>query len=112
MDGQTVFTDTTNYAASAVATGTNKEINNIKEIMKQLSAYATTQAETVSNLSTKMNGVSINSRKTAYKKKARTGLHVCPYCKREVYHKDGNCFELEVNKAKRYPGRKSVFTKK
>ena len=27
VDGQTVLTKTTNYAASAVATGTNKELN-------------------------------------------------------------------------------------
>ena len=33
------------------------------------------------------------------------------HCKREVYLKDGNCLDLEVNKAKRYPRQKSVFTK-
>ena len=41
----------------------------------------------------------------------RPGLHVCAHYKREVYHKDGNCLELEANKAKCYPGWKSVFTK-
>ena len=30
VDGKTVLTETTEYAASAVATGTNKEISEIK----------------------------------------------------------------------------------
>ena len=34
VDGQTVLANTTNYAASAVATGTNRELNNIKAMMK------------------------------------------------------------------------------
>ena len=38
------------------------------------------------------------------KKKVRLGLNVCANCKREVYHKEGNILELEVNKAKRYTG--------
>ena len=45
------------------------------------------------------------------KKKARTGLHVHTQCKHKVYHKGGNCLELEMNKANRYPGWKSVLTK-
>ena len=65
----------------------------------------------MATLSTKMNGGSRSSGKTIDKKKARPGLHVCAHCKREVYHKDGNCLELEVNKTKRYPGWKSVSTK-
>ena len=38
-------------------------------------------------------------------------MHVCAHCKHKVYHKDGNCLELETNKAKRYLGWKRVFTK-
>ena len=111
MDGQTVLTNTTDYAAIAVATGNNKELSEIKAIMKQLAAYVTFQAATVATLSTKMNGGSSGAGKTIDKKKARPGLHVCAHCKREVYHKYGNCLELEANKAKRYPGWKSMFTK-
>ena len=36
---------------------------------------------------------------------------MCAHCKHKLYHKDGNCLELEANKAKRYPGWKSVLTK-
>ena len=41
MDGQTVLIETINYAASAVATGTNKEMKNIKAIMKKLADSVT-----------------------------------------------------------------------
>ena len=36
VDGQTVLTKTTDYAASAVSTGTNKKLNEIRVVMKQL----------------------------------------------------------------------------
>ena len=104
MDGQTVLTDTTDYATSAVDTGTNKKMNEIKATMKQLSASVTNQAKTVETLSTNMNRDSRSYGKTTDKKKARPGLHVRAHCKREVYHKDRNCLELEANKAKRFPG--------
>ena len=58
MDGQTVLTNTTDYAAIAVATGNNKELSEIKAMMKQLAASVTSQAETVAKLFTKMNGSS------------------------------------------------------
>ena len=103
MDGQTFLSNTTNYVASAVATGTNKEMSNIKETMKQLAASVTSQAEPVATLSTNMNGGISSSGKNIDKKKARPDLHMCAHCKREVYHKDGNCLELEANKAKRFP---------
>ena len=94
-----------------MATGTNKELSDIKVMMKQLAAYVTAQVASVATLSTKMNSGSSGARKTIYNKKARPGLHVCAHCKRKVYHKDGNCLELEANKAKRYTGWKRVFTK-
>ena len=94
-----------------MATGTNKELSEIKAMMKQLAASVAAQAATVATLSTKMNGGSSGAGKTIDKKKARIGLHVCAHCKREVYHKDDNCLELEANKAKHYPGCKSFFTK-
>ena len=83
----------------------------MKEMMTQLLDPFTAQAETVANLSTKMNRGSSGSGKTTDKKKARPGLHMCAHCKHKVYHRDGNCLELEANKEKCYPGWKSVFTK-
>ena len=94
-----------------MATGNNKELNKIKEMMKQLKYSVIVQAAAVATLSTNMNVVSRGTGKITYKKKARPGLHVCAHCKREVYHKDRNCLYLETNKAKCYPVWKSVFTK-
>ena len=68
VDGQTVLTSTTNYVTSAVATGTNNEMNEIKAMIKQLAYSVTAQAEKVATLSTNMNGVSSSSRKTTDKK--------------------------------------------
>ena len=78
---------------------------------KQLTASVTAQAATVTTLSTKMNRGSIATGKTTDKKNSIPGLHVCVHCKREVYHKDRNCLELESNKEKRFPGWKIVFNK-
>ena len=111
VDGQTVLTNTTKYAANAVATGTNKELIKTKAMMNQLTASVTADVAAVATLSTKKNGGISGARKTIDRKKARTGLHVCAHCKHEVYHKDGNYLELEANKATRYPGWKSVYTK-
>ena len=111
VDGQTVLTNTNKYAASAVAKGTNKELSDIKAMLKQLADYVTAQATTVETLSIVMNGVSSGAGKTIEKKKARPSLHVCAHCNQKVYHKDGNCLDWEANRAKRYPGWKSVFTK-
>ena len=61
--------------------------------------------------STKTNIGSSGAGKTIDKKKVGPGLHVCAHYKRKLYHKDGNCLELEVNNAKCYPGWKSVFKK-
>ena len=69
-------------------------MSKIKAIMKQLAASVTAQAVTVATLSTKMNGGSSSSVKTIDKKNESPGFHVCMHCKREVYHKDGNCLEL------------------
>ena len=94
-----------------MATGTNKEMSVVKAMMKQLATSVTSQAATLATLSAKMNRGSSSSGKTIDKKKARPGLHMCAHCNREVYHKDGNCLELEVNKTRHYPGWKSVFAK-
>jgi hypothetical protein len=42
-------------------------------------------------------------------KKPRQKNALCPNCKCFVMHKPANCFELEANKALRYPGWKSIF---
>jgi hypothetical protein len=42
-------------------------------------------------------------------KKPRRKKALCPNCKCFVMHKPANCFELEANKASRYPGWKSIF---
>ena len=94
MDGQIFLTNTTEYVASAVATGTNNELSDIKSMMKQIEAYGTAQAETVETLSTKMNGGSSGFGGEIDKKKARPGLHVCAHFKRGLYHRDRNCLEL------------------
>ncbi len=41
--------------------------------------------------------------------KPRRKKAFCPNCKCFVMHKPANCFELEANKASRYPGWKSIF---
>ena len=40
------------------------------------------------------------------------GTHKCANCKKLVKHKDTNCFELEANAAKRFPGWVSRLSKK
>ena len=77
--------------------------------MKQLSVSVTFQAATVATLSTNINSGGAG-RNTGIKK-ARPELHVCVHCKQEMYHKDANGLELNCSKAKRCPGRKSVFIK-
>ena len=65
VDGQTVLTNPTKYAASAVATGTNNKLSEIKATTKHLAAPVTTQAATVATLSTNINGGSSGA-KTKY----------------------------------------------
>ena len=84
VDGQNVLTNTTEYVAMLVASGTNKELREIKATMKQLAASVTTQEVTMETVSTKMNGGSRGAGKIIDKKKARTGLHVCAHCRRKV----------------------------
>ena len=42
-------------------------------------------------------------------KKPRKKKTLCPNCKTFVLHKPELCYELDANKASRYPGWKSVF---
>jgi hypothetical protein len=43
-----------------------------------------------------------------WNKKPRKQKALCPHCKTFVLHKPDNCYELEANKDKRWPGWKSV----
>ena len=110
MDGQTVLTKVIEYEASSVkAGGNNKELTELRAMMKKLTALVTAQAATLAALSFKTHSGGGGSKKNTRKKKASPGLHMCAHCKREVYHKDANCLELATNKAKRYTGRTSVL---
>ena len=84
MDGQNVLVDTTNYAASVVATGNNNELNDIKPIMKQLADSITAQSATVESLSTNMNKGIRSTGKTTDNKKSNPCLHVCVHT-RDTY---------------------------
>jgi len=42
-------------------------------------------------------------------KKPKKKKALCPNSKTFALHKPENCYELEANKAKRYPGWKSIF---
>ena len=45
---------------------------------------------------------------TDQNKKPRKQKALCPHCKTFVLHKFENCYELEANKDKRWPGWKSI----
>ena len=109
VDGQTILIKATYFASIAVSTGANKELKEIRETTNQLATSVTAQAETLAalSISTNSGGGGWNSNK----KKARPGLHMCVHCKREVYHKDANCLEMDTYESKCYPGWKRFFAK-
>ena len=110
VDGQTFLTKATKYAASAViAGGNNKNVKELKAMMKQLTDSITSQAPTFAALSVKTHSGGGGNEKNTEMKKVWTGLHMCKHCKSEVYHKDGNCLELAVNKDNGYTGWTSVL---
>ena len=80
-------------------------------MMKQLTDLFTAHVVTLLDLSTKTNSGDGGGSRNNNNNKARSILHVCAYCKREVYHKDAKCLDQDSNKAKRYPGWKSIFVK-
>ena len=109
MDGQTFLAEATKYMASEVTEGgNNKELKELRLMMKQLTASVTAQVGTLAALSIKTHSGGGGEKNTEMKK-AQPGLHMCTHCKRDVYHKDGNCLDLLANKAKRYTGCTSVF---
>ena len=93
VDRQTVLTEATNYTASAVTSGgNNKDLKDLRAMIKQLTESVIAQAETLAVLSVKTHSGSSGSGdgKNTEMKKLLPGLHVCAHCKREVYRKDGN----------------------
>ena len=104
VDGQTFLTNTTYYTAIAVSIWANKELTEIWEMMKQISAFLIAQAATVATFSTNINGGESGAGRNTNKKKAGTGFYVFVHCKQEVYRKGGNCLDLEANRAKSCPG--------
>ena len=91
VDGQTILTKATQYAASAVtAGGNNKELKELRETMKQRMDSVTTKAATLAALYVKTHSGGGGGGKNTKMKKARPGLHVCAHCNREVYHKVRN----------------------
>ena len=56
VDGQTILTKATDYVASAVTTGgSNKDLKDIRVMMKQLTYSFTAQAATLATLSVRTN---------------------------------------------------------
>ena len=84
VDVQIVLTEATYFAASAMAKGgANKELKELRAMMKKLTASITSQAETLAYLSTKTNSRDDGGGwKNTNQKKVRPGLHVCAHCKR------------------------------
>ena len=104
MNGQTVLTKATKYAAIAVtAGGNNKDRKELRDMMKKITALFTSQAETLAALSVKTHSGGGGGKNTEMNK-TQPVFHVCAHCKREFYHKDRNLLELKYNKYKRYTG--------
>ena len=103
VDCYIVFAEATYYVSSVVATGgAKKELKDLRGMMKYLTASVTAQASTLASLSVKTNSSSGGGGgQNTDKKKVRPGLHMYAYCKREEYHKEGDCLELEANNSKR-----------
>ena len=93
VDGQTILTEATDYAAIAVtAEGNKKDLKGLRAMMKQLTDSVAVQAATLVALYVKIHsggsGGGGGGRKNTKMKKAQPGLHVCVHYKRDVYQKD------------------------
>ena len=91
------------------AGGNNKDLKELRAIMKQLTASVTFQAETLAALSIKTHSGGGSGGKNTETKKTRPCLHVWAHCKRGFYLKDGNFLELAASKAKCYKGWTSIL---
>ena len=76
---------------------TNKA--NMDAMMEKMNSLVAANKE-----NTRQNETGKNKEKNPKQKKV-----LCPNCKCFVYHKPDRCYELEANKAKRYPGWKSIL---
>ena len=79
MDGQTVLTKVIEYEASSVtAGGNNKELMELRAMMKKLTALVTAQAATLAALSFKTHSGGGGSKKKHQKEESVTRIaHVC-----------------------------------
>ena len=110
VDRKNVLTKATEYAASTVKYGgKNNDPKELRATRKQLTDSVTFHAATLVALSVKTYSGGGGGARNTQMNKARPGLHLCVQCKRDVYHKEGNCLELAANEAKRYKGWTSVF---
>ena len=83
VDGQTVFTDSSNYVVSAVTMGgSKKDLKDLRAMMKKITASVTTQAAILAALYIRENSGGSGGGKNTEKKKERPGLHLCAHCKR------------------------------
>ena len=111
VDRKNVLTKATEYAASTVKYGgKNNDPKELRATRKQLMDSVTFHAATLVALSVKTySGGGGGGARNTQMNKARPGLHLCVQCKRDVYHKEGNCLELAANKDNHYTGWKIVL---
>ena len=83
---------------------TNKA--NMEAMMEKMNSLVATNKE---NTRQNRNGNENSDNTGKNKKKPKQKKVLCPNCKCFVYHKPDRCYELEENKAKRYPGWKSIL---
>ena len=82
VDEQTVLTKANEYAViSVTAGGNNKDLKELRLMMKQLTASVTAQAATLTALSVMTHSCGGSGRENTKMKKSRPGLHVCAHCK-------------------------------
>ena len=112
---QSVITDTTDFAASATTSHITAEMAEMRAAAKSTAADLKKLTALVANMASnnggggKGGGGGSGGGRGGGDRRKKGATHKCKHCKREVYHKDANCLELEANKANRYASWKSVF---
>ena len=121
VDDQSVLTTGTELAASATTSTTSPsaELLEMRALAKSLAATNATQQRQLTTALAQLNVKDASS--TAKpdgggggdRNRARRGAprakHICKNCKREVWHLDAKCMELEENAHLRYNGWKSCL---
>ncbi len=87
---------------------------NMDSMMEQMNALITASGGRLTHQPDKENtpptgNVNPPTGGSKHVKKPRKKKRLCPHCKTFVLHKPELCYELEANKASRYPRWKSVF---